>query len=110
MMFELLNGTVRLGEWTVFNGLNLTVEDGEIVSILDPAVAGKPPYSGLAVALNVLNRATAASVQPASSRHHRPRNHDAVSATCVVPPPERRPKHRFGGGEHRSQEDVIIAG
>ena len=41
MMFELLNGTVRLGEWTVFNGLNLTVEDGEIVSILGPSGCGK---------------------------------------------------------------------
>ena len=41
MMFELLNGTVRLGEWTVFDGLNLTVEDGEIVSILGPSGCGK---------------------------------------------------------------------
>lgn len=41
MMFELRNGTVRLGAWTVFEGLSLTVEDGEIVSILGPSGCGK---------------------------------------------------------------------
>ena len=41
MMFELRNGTVRLGEWTVFEGLSLTVEGGEIVSILGPSGCGK---------------------------------------------------------------------
>lgn len=41
MMFELRNGTVRLGDCTVFDGLNLTVEDGEIVSILGPSGCGK---------------------------------------------------------------------
>ncbi|MGB0312690.1 MAG: ATP-binding cassette domain-containing protein, partial [Poseidonia sp.] len=40
MMFELRNGTVRLGAWTVFEGLSLTVEDGEIVSILGPSGCG----------------------------------------------------------------------
>ena len=41
MMFELRNGTVRLGAWTVFEGLSLTVEDGEIVSVLGPSGCGK---------------------------------------------------------------------
>lgn len=41
MMFELVNGTVRLGEWTVFDGLSITVEEGEIVSILGPSGCGK---------------------------------------------------------------------
>ena len=41
MMFELLNGTVRLGEWTVFERLSLTINEGEIVSILGPSGCGK---------------------------------------------------------------------
>ena len=41
MMFELRNGTVKLGDWTVFQDLNLKVEAGEIVSILGPSGCGK---------------------------------------------------------------------
>ena len=41
MMFELLNGTVRLGEWTVFERLSLTINEGEIVSVLGPSGCGK---------------------------------------------------------------------
>ncbi|MGA0353379.1 MAG: ABC transporter ATP-binding protein [Poseidonia sp.] len=41
MTFELLNGTVRLGNWTVFDGLSITVAEGEIVSILGPSGCGK---------------------------------------------------------------------
>ena len=41
MMFELLNGTVRLGDWTVFEDLSITVQEGEIVSILGPSGCGK---------------------------------------------------------------------
>lgn len=41
MTFELVNGTVRLGEWTVFDGLTITVEEGEIVSVLGPSGCGK---------------------------------------------------------------------
>ena len=41
MMFELRNGTVTLGDWTVFQDLNLKVEAGEIVSILGPSGCGK---------------------------------------------------------------------
>ena len=41
MMFELRNGKVKLGDWTVFQDLNLKVEAGEIVSILGPSGCGK---------------------------------------------------------------------
>ena len=41
MMFEFEDGTVRLGNWTVFEHLNLNVERGEIVSILGPSGCGK---------------------------------------------------------------------
>ena len=41
MTFELRNGTVRLGDWTVFDGLSITVAEGEIVSILGPSGCGK---------------------------------------------------------------------
>ena len=40
-MFEFEDGTVRLGNWTVFEHLNLNVERGEIVSILGPSGCGK---------------------------------------------------------------------
>jgi len=41
MMFEIRNGAVQLGDWVVFEGLNLSVEPGEIVSILGPSGCGK---------------------------------------------------------------------
>ena len=41
MMFEIRNGAVQLGDWVVFEGLNLSVEPGEIVSILCPSGCGK---------------------------------------------------------------------
>ncbi len=41
MMFELRNGAVRLGDWLVFESLNLQVAKGEIVSILGPSGCGK---------------------------------------------------------------------
>ena len=41
MMFEIENGAVRLGDWLVFEGLNLKVERGEIISILGPSGCGK---------------------------------------------------------------------
>ena len=41
MMFEIRNGAVQLGDWVVFEGLNLCVEPGEIVSILGPSGCGK---------------------------------------------------------------------
>ncbi|HII20419.1 MAG TPA: ATP-binding cassette domain-containing protein [Candidatus Poseidonia sp.] len=41
MMFEIRNGAVQLGDWVVFEGLNLRVEPGEIVSILGPSGCGK---------------------------------------------------------------------
>lgn len=41
MTFELRNGTVRLGDWTVFDGLSITVNEGEIVSVLGPSGCGK---------------------------------------------------------------------
>lgn len=41
MMFELRNGAVRLGDWLVFEDLNLRVGAGEIVSILGPSGCGK---------------------------------------------------------------------
>ena len=41
MMFEFEDGAVRLGNWTVFEHLNLNVERGEIVSILGPSGCGK---------------------------------------------------------------------
>lgn len=41
MRFELRNGTVRLGDWTVFERLSLSVDEGEIVSILGPSGCGK---------------------------------------------------------------------
>ena len=40
-MFELRNGAVRLGDWLVFEDLNLRVGAGEIVSILGPSGCGK---------------------------------------------------------------------
>jgi ABC-type nitrate/sulfonate/bicarbonate transport system ATPase subunit len=41
MTFEIRNGAVQLGDWVVFEGLNLCVEPGEIVSILGPSGCGK---------------------------------------------------------------------
>ena len=41
MMFEIRNGAVELGDWVVFEGLNLCVEPGEIVSVLGPSGCGK---------------------------------------------------------------------
>lgn len=41
MRFELRDGTVRLGDWTVFERLSLSVDEGEIVSILGPSGCGK---------------------------------------------------------------------
>ena len=41
MTFEIRNGAVQLGDWVVFEGLNLRVEPGEIVSILGPSGCGK---------------------------------------------------------------------
>jgi len=41
MSFELKHGAVQLGEWMVFEGLNLAVESGEIVTILGPSGCGK---------------------------------------------------------------------
>lgn len=41
MMFEIRNGAVQLGDWVVFEGLNLRVEPGEIVSVLGPSGCGK---------------------------------------------------------------------
>lgn len=41
MIFEVENGAVRLGDWLVFEGLNLKVEQGEIISILGPSGCGK---------------------------------------------------------------------
>lgn len=41
MMFELRNAAVRLGDWLVFEGVNLRVQPGEIVSILGPSGCGK---------------------------------------------------------------------
>ena len=41
MRFELRDGTVRLGDWTVFKRLSLSVDEGEIVSILGPSGCGK---------------------------------------------------------------------
>ena len=40
-MFEIQNGAVQLGDWVVFEGLNLRVEPGEIVSVLGPSGCGK---------------------------------------------------------------------
>jgi ABC-type Fe3+/spermidine/putrescine transport system ATPase subunit len=40
-MFELKNATLTLEEHTVFSGLNLSVTEGEIVSILGPSGCGK---------------------------------------------------------------------
>ena len=40
-MFEIRNGAVELGDWVVFEGLNLCVEPGEIVSVLGPSGCGK---------------------------------------------------------------------
>lgn len=40
-MFEIRNGAVQLGDWVVFEGLNLRVEPGEIVSVLGPSGCGK---------------------------------------------------------------------
>ena len=40
-MFELRNAAVRLGDWLVFEGVNLRVQPGEIVSILGPSGCGK---------------------------------------------------------------------
>lgn len=41
MTFEITKAAVQLGDWTVFEDLNLTVESGEIVSILGPSGCGK---------------------------------------------------------------------
>ena len=41
MMFELQKGAVRLGQWLVFESLDLRVGEGEIVSILGPSGCGK---------------------------------------------------------------------
>ena len=41
MMFELRTAAVRLGDWLVFEGVNLRVQPGEIVSILGPSGCGK---------------------------------------------------------------------
>ena len=43
-MFEIENGAVRLGDWLVFEGLNLKVERGEIISILGPSGCGKTTF------------------------------------------------------------------
>ena len=41
MTFEITNATVQLGNWVVFEDLNLTIQPGEIVSILGPSGCGK---------------------------------------------------------------------
>ena len=41
MTFDITKAAVQLGDWTVFEDLNLTVESGEIVSILGPSGCGK---------------------------------------------------------------------
>ena len=41
MTFDIIKAAVQLGDWTVFEDLNLTVESGEIVSILGPSGCGK---------------------------------------------------------------------
>ena len=47
MIFEVENGAVRLGDWLVFEGLNLKVEQGEIISILGPSGCGKTTPTGV---------------------------------------------------------------
>lgn len=41
MTFEISNASVQLGDWIVFKNLNLTIQPGEIVSILGPSGCGK---------------------------------------------------------------------
>jgi ABC-type sugar transport system ATPase subunit len=41
MTFEISNASVQLGDWVVFKNLNLTIQPGEIVSILGPSGCGK---------------------------------------------------------------------
>lgn len=41
MTFEISNASVQLGDWIVFKNLNLTIQQGEIVSILGPSGCGK---------------------------------------------------------------------
>lgn len=41
MTFEISNASVQLGDWIVFKNLNLTIQSGEIVSILGPSGCGK---------------------------------------------------------------------
>jgi ABC-type sugar transport system ATPase subunit len=41
MTFEISNASVQLGDWVVFKNLNLTIQQGEIVSILGPSGCGK---------------------------------------------------------------------
>ena len=55
-MFELKNATLTLDDHTVFSDLNLSIAEGEIVSILGPGGCGKTSLLRVCCGLEQLNQ------------------------------------------------------
>ena len=50
-MVELKNIRKKLGGVDILNGVDLSVEEGEVVVILGPSGSGKPPFCGPSISL-----------------------------------------------------------